>query len=103
MKQRHNQVSSCTYVFVQESVQHVLLEFYSDGNETSEASRNQLLAKLEKSGPDVQNTSASAADKGSINCGKHNSVYQKLKLTQDVLPANFLAHILHNAICRKWF
>lgn len=42
--------------------------------------------------------SAYVADNPSVNYGEHNSVYQKLKLTQkDVLPANCLAHILHNA------
>lgn len=86
------------YLHFEEGVQHVLLDFYSDSNETSEAITNQLLAKLEKSGLNVQNMSAYAADNASVNYGKHNSVYQKLKLTQkDVLPANCLAHILHNA------
>lgn len=42
--------------------------------------------------------SAYAADNASVNYGKHNSVYQKFKLSQKaVLPANCLAHILHNA------
>lgn len=50
------------------------------------------------SGLDLKNMSAYAADNASVNYGKHNSVYQKLKLTyKDVLPANCLAHILHNA------
>ncbi|KAJ4926924.1 hypothetical protein JOQ06_014666 [Pogonophryne albipinna] len=50
------------------------------------------------SGLDVKKMSAYAADNGSVNYGKHNSVYQKLKLAQkDVLAANCLAHILHNA------
>ncbi|KAJ4929630.1 hypothetical protein JOQ06_018653, partial [Pogonophryne albipinna] len=50
------------------------------------------------SGLDVKKMSAYAADNASVNYGKHNSVYQKLKLAQkDVLAANCLAHILHNA------
>ncbi|KAK0155368.1 hypothetical protein N1851_002272 [Merluccius polli] len=81
-----------------EGIQHVLLDFYSDSNETSQAITDQLLAKLEMSGLDVKNMSAYAADNASVNYGKHNSVYQKLKQSQkDVLPANCLAHILHNA------
>jgi len=79
-------------------VQHALLDCYSDSNKTSEAVTNQLLAKLEMSGLDVKNMSAYAADNASINYGKHNSVYQQLKQAQkDVLLANCLAHILHNA------
>ena len=32
-----------------------------------------------------------------MNYGKHNSVFQKLKLAEpDMLAANCLAHILHN-------
>ena len=86
------------YFHFEEGVQHALLDFYSDSNETSEAITNQLLAKLEMSGLDVQKMSAYAADNASVNYGKHNSVYQKLKLAQnDVLAANCLAHILHNA------
>lgn len=86
------------YFHFDEGIQHVLLDFYSDSNETSEAITNQLLAKLEMSGLEVKNMSAYAADNASVNYGKHNSVYQKLKLSQkDVLPANCLAHILHNA------
>lgn len=84
------------YLHFEEGVQHALSDFYSDSNETSEAITNQLLAKLEMSGLDVKNMSAYAADNATP--GKHNSVYQKLKLAQkDVLPANCLAHILHNA------
>lgn len=41
--------------------------------------------------------SAYTADNASVNYGKHNSVYQKLKLAQkDMVAANCLAHILHN-------
>ena len=86
------------YFHFEEGVQHALLDFYSDSNETSEAITNQLLSKLEMSGLDVNKMSAYAADNASVNYGKHNSVYQKLKLAQkDVLAANCLAHILHNA------
>ena len=86
------------YFHFDEGIQHVLLDCYSDSNETSEAITNQLLAKPEMSGLEVKNMSAYAADNASVNYGKHNSVHQKLKLSQkDVLPANCLAYILHNA------
>ncbi|KAJ4935520.1 hypothetical protein JOQ06_017052 [Pogonophryne albipinna] len=86
------------YFHFEEGVKHALLDFYSDSNEKSEAITNQLLSKLEMSGLDVKKMSAYATDNASVNYGKHNSVYQKLKLAQkDVLAANCLAHILHNA------
>lgn len=57
-----------------------------------------LPAKLENAGLYVKNMSKYAADNARVNYGKHKSVYQKLKLTYTyVLPANSLAHILHNA------
>ena len=57
-----------------------------------------MLAKLEMSGLEVKNMSAYAADNASVNYGIDITVCQKLKLSQkDVLPANCLAHILHNA------
>lgn len=48
-------------------MQHALLNFYSDGNETSEAVTNQLLAKLEMSGLNLKKMSAYAVDKVSVN------------------------------------
>lgn len=57
-----------------------------------------MLAELEMSGLDGRKMSAYAANNASINYGKHNSVYQNLKLAQkDMVAANCLAHILHNA------
>ena len=86
------------YFHFEEGIQHVLLDFYSDSNESSEAVTNQLLDKLKMLGLDFGKMLAYAADNASVNYRKHNSVYQKLKLAQkDVLAANCLAHILHNA------
>uniref|UniRef100_A0A8C6NU33 Uncharacterized protein n=1 Tax=Nothobranchius furzeri TaxID=105023 RepID=A0A8C6NU33_NOTFU len=85
------------YFHFEEGVQNALLDFYSDSNETSEAITNQLLAKLEMSGLNLQKLSAYTADNASVNYGKHNSVYQKLKLAQNDVLASCLAHILHNA------
>ena len=76
----------------------MLLDFYSDSDESSEAVTNQLLDNFKTPGLDLGKMSAYAADNASVNYGKHNNVYQKLKLAQkDVLAANCLAHILHNA------
>ena len=86
------------YFHFDKGVQNVLLNFYSDSDETSAAITNQLLTKIEESGLDLNKVSAYTADNASVNYGRHNSVYQKLKLAQeDVIAANCLAHILHNA------
>lgn len=86
------------HLHFEEGIQHALLDFYSDSDESSEAITNQLLDKLKMRGLHFGKMSAYSADNASVNYGKHNSVYQKLKLAQkDVLAANCLAHILHNA------
>ena len=44
------------------------------------------------------NVSAYTADHVSVNYEKHNSVFKKLKAVKpDIIAANGLAHILHNA------
>lgn len=86
------------YFDFEDGIQHVLLDFYSDNDETAEAITSQLLSKLEMSGLDVTKMSAYSADNASVNYGKHKSVYQKLKVTQkSVIAANCIAHILHNS------
>src|SRR4029434_8183761 len=55
------------YLHFEEGVQHALLDFYRDSNETSEAITNQLLAKLEMSGLDMKYMSGYAADNASVN------------------------------------
>lgn len=86
------------YFHHEQGIQHVLLDFYSEDNETSQAITCQLMEKVQMSGLDEKNMSAYAADNASVNYGKHNSVFQKLKMTNtDLIPANCLAHVLHNA------
>ena len=55
------------YLHFEEGVQHALLDFYSDSNETSEAITNPLLAKLDMSGLDMKYMSGYAADNASVN------------------------------------
>lgn len=78
-------------------VQHVLMDFYNDNDETSAAIANQIMAKLESAGLDISKVSAYTADNASVNYGKHNSVFQKLKdASEGIRSANCLAHLLHN-------
>ena len=86
------------YFRYDEGVQHVLLDFYDDSDESSEAISKQLVTKLEKHGLSLQNVSAYTADNASVNYGKHNSVFRRLKnANPSIIPANCLAHVLHNA------
>ena len=62
------------YFHVDEGIQHVLLDFYSESNEMSEAITKHLLAKLEMSGLEVKNMSAYAADNASVSYGKHKCI-----------------------------
>ncbi|XP_056468115.1 uncharacterized protein LOC130406514 [Gadus chalcogrammus] len=41
--------------------------------------------------------SAYSADNASVNYGRYNSVFQKLKENNCILKANFVAHIVHNS------
>lgn len=50
-------------------MQHALLDFYNDSNETLKAVTNQLLAKL-KSGLDLQKLSVYTANNAGVNYGK---------------------------------
>ena len=44
--------------------------------------------------------SAYTADNASVNCGKNNSVFQKLKADNSgIIKANCMAHVVHN--CAK--
>ena len=77
-----------------EGVQHVLLDFYGDSDESLNAVSKHLINKLEARGLSLSEAYACTADNASVNYGKHNSVFQKHKSVEpDILAANCLAHI----------
>lgn len=55
------------------------LDFYNDSNESSEAIFKQIVSITENNGPSVSQISAYGADNTSVNYGRHNSVFQKLR------------------------
>ena len=71
------------YLYFEEGVQHALLDFYSDSNDTSEAITNQLLAKLEMSGLDVKYMSAYAFVQIHLDV-KYMSAYAFIQIHLDV-------------------
>ncbi|XP_035985951.1 uncharacterized protein LOC118559371 [Fundulus heteroclitus] len=79
-------------------VQRKLFDFYDDSDETSAAIYNQIVTKLEENGLGLDMISAYSADNASVNYGRYNSVFQKLKENNNcILKANCVAHIVHNS------
>lgn len=79
-------------------VQTKVLDFYDDSDETSAAIPNQIVTKLEENGLGLDMISAYSADNASLNYGRYNSVFQKLKENNScILKANCVAHIVHNS------
>ncbi|CAM4725598.1 unnamed protein product [Leuciscus chuanchicus] len=79
-------------------VQTKVLDFYDDSDETSVAIHNQIVTKLEENGLGLDMISAYSADNASLNYGRYNSVFQKLKENNNcILNANCVAHIVHNS------
>ena len=77
----------------------MLLDFYEDSDESSNAISEQLINKVEARNLSLSEVSSYCADNANMNYGKHNSVFQKLKSAElDIVAANCLAlaHILHN-------
>ena len=56
-----------------------VLDFYEDSDETSASIHQQITSKLKENGLELDMISAYTADNASVNYGKSNSVYQKLK------------------------
>ncbi|XP_041840401.1 uncharacterized protein LOC121639304 [Melanotaenia boesemani] len=79
-------------------VQTKVLDFYDDSCETAAAIYNQITSKLKENGLGLDMISAYTADNASVNYGRNNSVFQKLKEKNgDILKANCVAHIVHNS------
>ncbi|XDV50682.1 hypothetical protein PO909_019698 [Leuciscus waleckii] len=79
-------------------VQTKVLDFRDDSDETSVAIHNQIVTKLEENGLGLDMISAYSADNASLNYGRYNSVFQKLKENNNcILNANCVAHIVHNS------
>lgn len=77
-----------------------ILDFYEDSDETSATIHRQITSKLEENGLKLDMISAYTGDNASVNYGKYNSVFQKLKEGNcGIIKANCIADIVHN--CAK--
>uniref|UniRef100_A0A8C2HMQ0 Uncharacterized protein n=1 Tax=Cyprinus carpio TaxID=7962 RepID=A0A8C2HMQ0_CYPCA len=87
------------YFHEDEGVKYGLLEFYEDPHETSRAIYEQILDITETNGLCASQISAYGADNASVNFGKHNSVYQKLKeASPHIVKGNCKCHLIHNTL-----
>uniref|UniRef100_A0A8C1TIM3 Uncharacterized protein n=1 Tax=Cyprinus carpio TaxID=7962 RepID=A0A8C1TIM3_CYPCA len=87
------------YFHEDEGVKYGLLEFYEDPHETSRAIYEQILHITEINGLCASQISAYGADNASVNFGKHNSVYQKLKeVSPHIVKGNCKCHLIHNTL-----
>lgn len=86
------------YFHKEKGLQHKIIDFYEDADETSEAI-TKIKLSIEKNDLDIKNVVAYGADNASVNYGKNNSVYQNLKssVNNNLIKGNCHCHILHNA------
>ena len=84
---------------VTEGIKHGLLDFYKDNNGTSAAIATHVKDILNEKVLSVDNVSGYVADNASVNFGKHNSVYQKLKdKNSRLIQCGWKCHIIHNCL-----
>lgn len=77
-----------------------ILDCYEDSDKTYATIHHQITSKLEENGLKLDMISAYTGDNASVNYGKYNSVFQKLKEgNSGIIKANCIAHIVHN--CAK--
>ncbi|ROK35767.1 hypothetical protein DPX16_17510 [Anabarilius grahami] len=87
------------YFCASEGVKYGLLDFYDDSNESSEAIFKQIVSITENNGLSVSQISAYGADNASVNYGRHNSVFQKLReANPQIVKGNCKCHIINNTV-----
>ncbi|KAI4898772.1 hypothetical protein NFI96_026849, partial [Prochilodus magdalenae] len=87
------------YFCTSEGVKYGLLDFYEDPDESSEAIFNQIVSITENNGLSIKQISAYGADNASVNYGRHNSVFQKLRgVNPHIVKGNCKCHIINNSV-----
>lgn len=87
------------YFHVEEGIKYGLLEFYEDPHETSSAIYEKIVNITEENGLCLSQVSAYGADNASVNFGKLNSVFQKLKeVNPHIMKGNCKCHLIHNSL-----
>uniref|UniRef100_A0A8C6TRT7 Uncharacterized protein n=1 Tax=Neogobius melanostomus TaxID=47308 RepID=A0A8C6TRT7_9GOBI len=87
------------YFSASDGVKYGLLDFYKDSDESSYAIFQQIVSITETNGLSVNQISAYGADNASVNYGRHNSVFQKLKEANPlIMKGNCKCHLIHNTV-----
>ncbi|CAG9818140.1 unnamed protein product [Phaedon cochleariae] len=86
------------YFSVKNGIQDKLLDFIENNDESSASITNSIKITLEMCRLKMCDVSSYSADNASVNYGVHNSIYQKLVLSNpNILIANCNCHVIHNA------
>lgn len=76
-----------------------LLDFYEDPHESSKDIYNRIQERTLGNELKMKQISLYSADNASVNSGKHNSVFQKLKDNNNhLIKANFNCHVINNCV-----
>ncbi|KAJ8349752.1 hypothetical protein SKAU_G00248820 [Synaphobranchus kaupii] len=76
-----------------------LIDFVENPDESAESIVNSIRSSLENMGLTLDQVSAFSADNANVNYGIHNSVFTKLKKSNnEILRGNCHAHIVHNTV-----
>lgn len=76
-----------------------VIDFVETADETADGIAKMLLSCLQNLGLSPEQISAFSADNANVNYGRHNSVFTKLRETNDgILRGNCHAHIIHNTL-----
>lgn len=87
------------YFSASKGVKYGLLEFYDDPEESSEAIFKQIVTITESNGLSINQICAYGADNASVNYGRHNSVFQKLRVANPhILKGDCKCHIINNTV-----
>ena len=87
------------YFTPEDGVNHKIIDFVENPDETAEGIVSCIVQSLEKLGLSLNQVLAFSADNTNVNYGIHKSVYTKLcNIQKDLLPGNCHAHIVHNTV-----
>lgn len=85
------------YFTTNKGIVNFVLDFYEDANETSDAIHNRIIECLNEYNVNLMDVIAYSGDNASVNYGKHHSIYENLKISNNcIVKANCNCHVLHN-------
>lgn len=87
------------YFNTETGISKKLLDFYEDPFESSKDVFRKIKEVTENNGLNLTQITAYSADNASVNYGVNNSVFQKLRMTNDhLIKANCNCHVINNCV-----